>query len=171
VGGLAPGPAGANGRTVPLTITEYRFDATHNSYFELARRLREETLGGEGALSPEDRRELRDATELLESAERASRLDGLRRVAKLGRPAKALGSTVASLANEGEDEEIRREAFGALLALNAPHAYPAEVVCEVERLSGLSGIRSVVEDAASLSPTVRLRANAACFIVVEEEKH
>jgi hypothetical protein len=79
-----------------------------------------------------------------------------------------VASIVASLVQDGGDEETRREATGALLSLNAPCAYPASVVREVEKLSELTSTRSVVPDAATLVATVSLSANAACFIVVEE---
>ncbi|MBN1422626.1 MAG: hypothetical protein JXP34_27865 [Planctomycetes bacterium] len=159
VTGLAAGPA---------AVTEYRFDKAHNSYFELGRRLREESMDAESTLSPEDRRELGEAAKLAGSAERASRLEGLRRLARLGPRAKSAVSIVVSLVHDGGDEEIRREAFGALLSLNAPPAYPADVVREVERLSQLACTRYEIPDAAVFSPTVRLSANAACIVVVEE---
>jgi len=159
VAGLSPGS---------LAVTEYPFDKAGNSYFELGRRLREETLEGGGALSAEEKKELDEATKLAGGAGRTERLEGLRRLAKLGPRAKSAGSIVAALATDGGDEETRREAMGALLSLNAPFAYPAAVAREVERLSQLSGTRSTAPDAASFSRVVRLRANAACFLILEE---
>lgn len=150
------------------SVTEYRFDTTHNSYFRLGRRLREEALKAEGALSPSDRKALEAATALLESKDRDERIKGLRRLAALGPRAKSALNLVHPLIQNEGDEELKREAIGTSLSLYAPQAYPAEVVRDVQELSELKGNRHVVDNPSAMRLSARLDANAASFLTVEE---
>ncbi len=151
-----------------IAVTEYRFDKEHNSYFHLGRRLREETRNEEDAISPAHRKSLEEATVLLESKERRDRIQGLKRLAALGRRAKAVSSLVVPLIQDGDDEGLKREATAALMRLHAPPAYPASTVREVERLSELNSRRYVLSGSGDLRISVRLTASAACFLVLEE---
>ena len=157
--------AGLKGRSA--SVTEYRFDSEHNSYFRLGRRLRESEWD-EAALSPDQKAALEEAAALVGRGDRSSRLAGLRRLAALGPRAKSAVGLVIPLVFEGSDEELKREASAALLRLNEPMAYPASAVREVQDLSELKGERRDAGDLSPLRLSVRLDANAACTFIVEE---
>ncbi len=150
-----------------LAVTEYGFDTERNSYFELGRRLREETRAREATLSPSDRKVLDEATVLLDRRDRASRLEGLKRVRALGRRAKSTASLVIALIHGAADTEVKHEATATLLSLHAPAVYPAGTVAEVQKRSELKGRRYILAGGPDVKLSVRLSANAACFLVVE----
>ncbi|MBN1443929.1 MAG: hypothetical protein JXA90_14560 [Planctomycetes bacterium] len=150
----------------PLQVTEHAFDAGRNSYFRLGRRLRESTAEG-AAPSGSEEQEMAEAASLIAKDDRASRLEALRRLRKMGARAKSAASLLYPLTQTEGDEELKREAVAALLSLHAPAVYPASTVREIEDLSELRTTRRFERADAALRLSVRLRANAACFFFVE----
>ena len=111
-----------------------------------------------------------DAVALVESGDRTQRINGLRRLAALGPRAKSVSSLLNPLTRIEADEQLKREAMGTLLRVNAPDVYPASSVREIQELSELKANRYTLEGLAVKRLTARLEANAACVLMVEAAK-
>jgi Glycosyl hydrolases family 39 len=160
LGGFQPGP---------VAVREYRFDKDHNSYYRMARRLREQADAPRPA-EPGQARRLQEALDELGSAERAAQLAALDKLAKLGPAASSAAGTLYEFLEKAEDPALRERATAVLKRVTASRAYPAAVVRQVEELAALHTTgRTLAKVGADgrLTLTVRVAGNGANYLFVE----
>ncbi len=156
-----------------VRVTEYRFDKDHNSYFKLARKLRDQPPGPKGTAPTDPTEAARRLSELaveLTSGDRTRQLAALKELRKLGPAAKRSAGLALAAAAQTDDEELRREVVATVLQLARPPAYPADVVQQVEEQSHLrptAQYRRQRPDNGPLTLTLQLSGNAADYVVVE----
>lgn len=134
-----------------VRVEEYRFDKDHNSYFRLGRQLRDEPL--EQAHDAAQLARLQEALRQLESNDRSEQLAGLDRLAALGPAASQAGGAIYRLYEKSSDATVREKAIGTIMRLNAPRAYPASAIKNIEDLARL---RSSGTSSQKVSPNGRL---------------
>ncbi len=150
-------------------VTQYRFDKDHNSYYRLARPLREARLADRLPLAGEKRRSLDAAVELLRADDVESQRRGLRRLAELGPAARPATPFLVALVEKIDDEQLRADITAAAMAIHAPVPYPVDTVARIERLARLRPTGSsvhAVDGEGNLRLDVPLAANGACFLVI-----
>lgn len=147
-------------------VAEYRFDADHNSYFRLARELRDRPL----AAAPDATDRLQAALRDLAGDRPAAQLAGLEAVAALGPAAAPAVGALFQLAGHAADPAVKEKAVAVLKRITTPATYPAAVVKRVEELSRLrrtgSSVAAVGPDGAA-QLKVRLTGNAAVVLEIE----
>jgi hypothetical protein len=159
--GLPPGP---------LLVREYRFDGDHNSYFHLARRLRDEPE----PLSTPDQQRLDQAVRALESPQRAQRLFALRELVALGRRAAPAAAAIVRLLIKCEDPEERERLSAIFKAIVTPRAYPTAVVRKIEEQAQLRPSAAACKTASvngALLVKLRVAGNGANYVVLEPLAH
>src|SRR5439155_6042719 len=106
------------------------FDKEHNSYFKLARKLRDQ----EDVKRPsaEGSKRLEEALRELESSERSAQLAGLEKLSSLGQAASSALGRVHALSEKTSDAEVRERALAVVKKIMAPKAYPAAAVRPIE---------------------------------------
>jgi hypothetical protein len=153
----------------PVCIRQYHFDKDHNSYFRLARRLRDEADPKRPPDAAQARR-LQEALGELESKERETQLAGLEKLGDLGPAAASAAGTLFQFLQRVDDAAVRGRAVAVLKRVTAPRAYPAAVVRQVEELAALrpTGLAwpRVGRD-GRLSVTVRVGGNGANCLVID----
>jgi hypothetical protein len=120
----------------PVLVFEYRYDKDHNSYYRLARELREQ----EGASHTADAataRQVQDALRALSRKERAERRAALEKLAGFGPAAKSAAATLFQFLGKCEDAAEREQAKSVLKRISAPKVYPAAIARRVEELASL----------------------------------
>jgi hypothetical protein len=153
----------------PMLVREYRFDKEHNSYFRLARRLRDEAA----PKSPEDTalsQRLDKALAKLDSKQRDTQLAGLEELAALGPAAETAVKRVFEVLLSTQDTTVRERATAVLKRIAGPKAFPAATVRQVEELSALhlTGLTSPKPGADGRRRlTVRVAANGANYLIIE----
>jgi hypothetical protein len=147
-----------------FTVTEYRFDKDHNTYFRLGRRLRDQA-----AEKPSQSERLRDALRSLESDKPETQMAALDRLSALGPAASEAAAAIFHLHQKSNDGNVREKAKEVLKKVMSPKAYPAAEVKKVEELSGLRTTGSSMCEAADgvVKVQVRVAANGANFLVIE----
>lgn len=153
-------------RASRFTVTEYRFDREHNSYFRLACALREQEHVAP-ALAPE---QLQAALGALASGAPSAQNAALDDLARFGPRAAAAKVAVFEFLNRAADEPSRAKAYATLQRLNAPIGYPATRVHQLEQQAELQptprGTFTVLAD-GTLELPVFLLANGASMLVLE----
>ncbi|HID24836.1 MAG TPA: hypothetical protein EYP14_20885, partial [Planctomycetaceae bacterium] len=97
----------------PVEVLEYRYDKDHNSYFRLARRLRDGPVPHAGRGASENRRADFSADEMAEALadlghpEKARRLAALQRLQAMGPDARPAAGALAALLRDTHDRELR----------------------------------------------------------------
>jgi hypothetical protein len=150
-------------------VREYRFDKGHNSYFHLARSLRDAPDANEAAADGQTTEAIQTAIEMLGNDSMETRLAGMERLAQLGPAAKSALGAIYQCVKGAENERLLAAAFAAVGKINVPRAYPADVVREVERLSHCvetGSARHTVGPSGGLELKARVGANGANFLVI-----
>ena len=166
VEGLAPGT---------YTVTEYRFDKGHNSYFHTARELRD---------GPERKREqerialqsqIADAARELRDSDPAVRLSAIDQIKEFGAAASDLVPTLVDLAQNDADDAVKQAAIGVIWGLHGKRVFSAETFSGIKQQSILRHtaqrtVRVVNGADGRLELRVELSATGANFLVVERVK-
>lgn len=150
------------------TVTEYRFDKEHNSYFELARSLRDET-----AVAPtaEQTRQIEAAVVALQGTDIPGQIAALGVLKTLGTRAAPAFQEIAQLSLKATDPALQTAAREAVAAVWRSPAYPGHLVRQVEEASHLqeTGRQTIEADSrrgASLRATIA--ANGASILVLRK---
>jgi hypothetical protein len=153
-----------------VRVSEYRFDADHNSPFRRARVLRDRPLGAAQAGAAR----LAAATRGLESGDPNAQRAALREVAKLDPATRqaAIGS-ILRLADHAKDPEVREAALATIRTALGPVAYPRAAIDEIQKLTELHATASTsrrVEPGGRLRLTARLAGNGCSFLVIGRDE-
>ncbi len=152
------------------TVREYQFDKHHNSYFYPGRALRDGSDGAGEPATAAQAGELQQALAELDRDEVSRQLTGLDRLAALGRVARSASGRIYELHEASRDDIVRNAASTTIQRINAPRAYPAEAVQEVQELSKLreTGTARLSIDADGRAQLkLRVAGNGANFVVIE----
>lgn len=153
-----------------VRVEEYRFDKDHNSYFHLARQLRDEPSAK--AQDPAAMERFQEAVAQIESDSSDAQLAGLDRLSKLGPAASQAARAVWHLMERSKQPAIREKAMGILMRITAPRAYPAAAVRQIEPLAALRSTNTTshqVNAEGRLCLKVKLAANGANWISIQGE--
>ena len=154
-------------------VTEYRFDKDHNSYFRLARSLREQRIASTSKLYDEAKQRVRAAIRKLESGEKPTIQQALQELSDLGPAANAALASLFVLAQNSPDGDIRAKATETAFRLNAREAYSPDVLRQVEELSTLRSTATSlhsVDAEGCLQLNVSISGNGANVVVIEHDK-
>jgi len=152
------------------SVSEYRFDKDHNSYFRLAQQQRSRPTA---RLDAAQEKRLAAALRNLASDEAATQIAGLEELAALGPAASSAAGAIFQLALKTPDDRVKQKATETARRINAPKGYPADVVQKVEELSALrqSGSSAVeVGEAGTATVKVRLSGNGAAVLEIKPAK-
>lgn len=153
------------------SVTEYRFDKEHNSYYAQARALRDAEVADAGAGDGQIAGSLQKALQLLASDRSEAQRAGLDQIAGLGSRGASAAGAIYQFLQRNPDGETRSKAAATLVRITAPKAYPARAVRQIQEASVLhsTGSRQVqVADEGSLAITVRVSGNGASFLVISQ---
>jgi Glycosyl hydrolases family 39 len=118
-----------------VAVEEYRFDADNNSYYRLARELRD---GPSGAASGRSKAAaFEEALRDLEMERRDAHLAGLKILSDLGPTASDAASAILRLHQRSTDEGVKEAAAATVKRIMTPKHYPAAVIKEVQKLAEL----------------------------------
>jgi hypothetical protein len=151
-----------------VTVREYRFDKDHNSYFRLARPLRD----ADGAAAPpaDAAARLERAVAALTTGGRASRRAALDDLAALGPAAASAAGAMLEFAQKSDDAGLRARAMRALERVTGSPPCSGKVARQLEERAALhttgSATRPVGAD-GQLSLEIDLDANGANFLEIE----
>jgi len=153
-----------------VDVSRYRFDKDHNSYFRLARELRDRPIAAAG--SPRaDAREVEKLLADLQSGDLDVQIAAVSKVAALGDVPEAIFTVAMKLYEETEHPELRaaiEEAAKRLLKNS--EGYSPELVARVRELSMLhvtEASNHKVEAGGGLQLVLTVAANGANFVVIE----
>ena len=157
-----------------MQLTEYRFDAEHNSYLEQVRELREAATGETSRSAAADALARRLAEDDLET-----QLAALGEVKTL-KPAEqfALLTAVARLSDGSKDQRVRDTASEIIKAVffsrpGQRAGLPRDVVEDLKQRSQLRPTRTgatTPDDRGQLTLKAELQANCLTFLVLEPQK-
>jgi len=146
---------------------QYRFDKDHNSYFRLARQLRDAEV--QRTPSAVVLAQLQEAIRQVESDVPSKQLAGVTRLAEAGPAAVQAVGAIARLL-ESKEPAVREKAFAAILRITASRPYPAAAIRKIENLAALraTAVSShSLADGGSLQIRLLLAANGANWIRIE----
>jgi hypothetical protein len=153
-------------------VEEYRFDRVHNTYYDLAQRLRDAPLGGTDAATTATA--IDKATQALESKDPQARIAALNKLTALGPAAQSAVPVVFRLLGEAKEEAVRSAALAALTRIGPGGVcYSADEVRRVQTLSELRSTGSSTHSQTAddrLQLTANLEANGAAFLIVTEQR-
>ncbi|MCP4785345.1 MAG: hypothetical protein GY903_30355 [Fuerstiella sp.] len=152
------------------TATEYRFDKDHNSYFRLGSSLRDAPDAAGAEPDAKALEELQSTIDLLHADSVETQITGLRRLGELGPAAKSALGSIFECMKGAEDPRIQTEAIGAIMQINLPKAFPAEVIEEVEQLSHMRPTGSTqckIDSSGQLELNAQIGAGGVNFLVIE----
>jgi hypothetical protein len=151
-----------------VEVTQYRFDKDHNSYFQLARSLRDRA--DLAAVPTAEAAETIDRImRTLETGSPAEQRDALDELGQIGRPAaSAIGALVEFSQKTGHDD-LRQLAQATVFRLHKPAAFPAADVLRVQELSKLhsTSVETHRATAGKVRLSLPLSANGANFVVIQ----
>ena len=146
-------------------IDEYRFDKNHNSYFSLGKQLRDGTTADASQESTSDG--IETALNDLETGDKTKQLAALAALASLGRAAQPVAGRLLQIIEKTEDEDVRKQALKAAVAMSSPSCYPAETLRQIQDLATLrttaSSTQGVNAD-GSLRITARVAGNGTSVL-------
>ncbi len=151
-----------------VRVTEYRFDREHNTYFRLAKELRDRPTTRPGATEKASA-----ALRAIEDGEREAKLAALKRLADIGPAGEEAVRIVLKVLAESKDEAIRFAAFAALQRIG-PSA-PCYSPDDVGRIQAQSALHETGSGAQTTDPTGHLKltadliANGAIFVILEPD--
>jgi hypothetical protein len=151
------------------SVSEYRFDKDHNSYFRLAQEQRDRPAA---VPDPDQEKRLAEALRDMESDEAATQLAGLEKLAALGPAAAPSAGAIFQLAQRTADDRVKEKAGETLKQVTTPRGYPAEVVKKVEELSALRQTGSSVlnvGETCTATVKVRVAGNGAAVLEIKPE--
>jgi Glycosyl hydrolases family 39 len=140
-----------------VAVEEYGFDADNNSYYRLARELRD---GPSGAASGRSKAAaFEEALRDLEMERRDAQLAGLKILSDLGPTASDAASAILRLHQRSTDEGVKEAAAATVKRIMTPKRYPAAVIKEVQKLAELR--RTAFSTQEVLGGTVVVKAPIA----------
>lgn len=148
-----------------LTVREYRFDKDHNSYFRLARTLRDRSEPGQAS------KEVQAATEKLGGTDRDAQRQAVQTLAAAGSAATSAVPALLQLSESSSDPALAsaaREAIGKIAF--AARAYPRKEVEQVQDQARLRETKksSVQPDASGrFQLKVSIASNGLNFLVIQ----
>ena len=150
------------------TATGYRFDKEHNSYFELARSLRDGT-----AVAPtaEQTRQIEAAVAALQGTDIPGQIAALGVLKSLGTRAASALQEMAQLSLKATDPGLQTAAREAVAAVWQSPAYPGHLVRQVEeasRLKATDGQAIHAKSGRSTSLKTTIAANGASILVLRK---
>jgi hypothetical protein len=152
------------------TATEYRFDKDHNSYFRLGSSLRDAPDAAGAEPDAETLKELQSMIDQLRVDSIETRLAGLKRLGELGPGAKSALGAIFECINGSDDPRLRTAAIAAVVQINVPRAFSADVVEKVERMSHMQSTgssRCKVDSAGQLELNAQISAGGVNFLVIK----
>jgi hypothetical protein len=154
-------------------VTEYRFDKDHNSYFRLARSLREERIMASLNPTAETKDRVQAAIRMLESGEKSAVLEALKELSDLGPAAKpAAAAPLYLLLQSTSDDDIRAKVTEAAVRFQARESFSSNILQQVEVLSELQATGTSahsVDAQGRLLLKVPISGNGANVVVIEHE--
>ena len=146
-----------------VNVREYRFDREHNTYFRLARQLRDRPL----AMSEKVDADVR----VLAGDDREAKLQALRDLADMGAAARPALPALLEITGGNKDPEVLAAGKAAMeRILASPVCYSPQEVDEVLALSKLRVTASYAhakDSTGRLTLSVSLTGNAADFLIIE----
>jgi hypothetical protein len=153
-------------------VTEYRFDKDHNSYYRLARSLREQRIAATLNPTTETKQRVQAAIRMLESGEKSAVLEALEELADLGPAAKPAAASLYMLLQNNSDDDIRAKATETATRLQARESYSPEILRQVEALSELRPTATSthsVNAGGRLQLKVLISGNGTNVVVIEHD--
>ena len=153
-----------------ITVTEYRFDKDHNSYFRLGRSLRDASDSAHNEPDAETLEELQSVIDMLHADSVETKIAGLKRLSQLGPAAKSALGAVFECLNSSEDQQLRVEAIAAVMRVNVPQAFPADAVEKVQQLSHMRPTRATrhaINAANHLQLEAQVGAGGVNVLIIE----
>jgi hypothetical protein len=149
----------------PVAASEYRFDKQHNSYFEPARRLRDQPDPRLDP-SPEVREQFRAAMRGLESPDRQTRFAALDEIERLDVAGNWVLIALFEFFQQHDEPELRERAIQLAQRISAPRAHRAAEIEPIAKLAKLQQTRTELYEpdaTGRLELHIPLSGNAASF--------
>jgi len=157
--------------TSGYAVREYRFDKEHNSYYRLARPLRDRPDPRHDP-TPKVRDQFQAAVRRLESADRDTQLAALDEIEKLPIAGNWAALPLLEFFQRTTHPESRDRLLRMAQRMTAPRAYSAEEVSKIESLARLQQTRRQQHQVAAdgqLVLQIPLNGNAASFLEIEPD--